>query len=256
MSKTMVLIRKEFLEQWRTKKILILCIIFVFVAIASPIIAKITPEILKTISIPGLSINLPDPTYKDSLDQFIKNISQIALLVIVFVIAGAVSDEKAKKTLEIILTKPISRVRFIFSKFISYFFSIAIIFTASSVIFYVYTVTAFGAFSFINFSLMALVVLLYIFMVMAITILASTIVNNSIIAGVVGFIGSILFGVIFDLFEGIKRFSPNLIFSNYQDVVSKGWDNELIYPMIIILSIIAISIITAISAFRHQEIER
>jgi len=252
----MVLIRKETLELWRTKKILIMCVIFLFVAVASPILAKITPELLKSVSIPGLSINLPESTYKDSLDQFMKNISQIALLVLVFTIAGVVSDEKNKKTLEIVLTKPISRAKFILAKFISSFFSVSVIFIVASAIFYAYTVSVFSSFNFINFSLMALIVLIYILMIVAITLLASTIVKNSIIAGGIGFISFILFGTILGLFEATKNFSPNLIFSNYQDIVASGWSNDLIYPILVSIGVIIISVVSAIIIFKRQEIDR
>jgi len=251
-----VLIRKELKEQMRTKKVLILAIIFLFVAIASPIIAKLTPELLKNISTPGLTINLPDPTYKDSLDQFIKNISQIGLLVLVFVVAGTVSDEKARKTLEIVLTKPVSRAKFIAAKFASNFLSISVIFLAASALFYTYTVTTFEAFSVINFSLMAAIVLLYVLMITAVTILASTLVRNSIVAGGIGFISFILFGTVFSLVGSIKPYSPNLIFSNYKDVVASGWSQDLAWPLAVIMFVIVTAVFVAVLFFRKQEIER
>lgn len=256
MTEYRVMIRKELLGQLRTKKLLILGIVFLFVAVASPIIAKLTPELLKSINIPGFTIKLPVPTYKDSLDQFTKNISQIALLVIVFVVAGAISDEKIKKTLEIVLTKPISRGKFILSKFVSYFLTIAAIFLPASVIFYAYTVTTFVSFSFVNFLLMALIVLLYILMIVAITILASTAVNSSILAGGIGFISYILIGTLFSLIGSITKYSPNLIFSNYQEVVSHGWNSELLIPIAIIFAVIISSMVSAVALFGRQEIER
>lgn len=182
MSNLVTLIKKELLEQNRTKKLLILAVVFLFVAVASPIFAQMTPMILKSISIPGVNLNLPDPTYTDSIDQFIKNVSQIALLVIVFIVAGSVVDEKNKKTLDMVLSKPVSRVTFVLSKFIGYFVSIGLIFFASSLIFYLYTVSIFGGFSFINFLLMAMMVCLYILMIVAVTIFASTIVKNIVAA--------------------------------------------------------------------------
>jgi len=256
MSEFSVLIRKEFKEQMRTKKILILAIIFLFVAIASPILAKLTPELLKNITVTGMTINLPEPTYKDSIDQFIKNISQIGLLVLVFVVAGTVSDEKAKKTLEIVLTKPVSRAKFIAAKFASNFLSISGIFVAASALFYAYTVTTFGTFNLVNFSLMAAIVLLYILMISAVTILASTLVRNSIVAGGIGFISSILFGTVFSLIGSIKHYSPNLIFSNYKDVVASGWSQDLAWPLAVIMFVIVAAVLVAIFFFRRQEIER
>lgn len=251
-----VLVKKELLEQWRTKKILIMIIVFLFVAVASPILAKLTPELLKGLSVQGMKIELPTPTYKNAIDQLIKNISQIALLVLVFVAAGSITDEKNKKTLEIILTKPISRTKFILSKFISNYISLGLIFVASIILFYLYTTSLFASFSFINFIIMATIVLLYIFMIISITILASAVLKNSIAAGAVGFISFILFGTIFGMIEQIKNLSPNLIFSNYKDVVSNGYIQELNGPLIVISITIALSIITAIILFKHQEIER
>ncbi|MCX6728980.1 MAG: ABC transporter permease subunit [Candidatus Saccharibacteria bacterium] len=250
------LIRKDLLEQWRTKKILILSIIFLFVTISSPILAKITPELLKSVSVPGMTLKLPTPTYFDALDQFVKGTSQIALLVLVFVVAGAVSDEKNRKTLEILLTKPISRTLFILSKFKAYFISITAIFAASSLIFYLYTVSTFASFNFLNFAIMAGNVLLYILMIAAVTILASTVVKNSIAAGGIGFVVIILFGTIFSLIEPIKKYSPNTIFSNYKDLVVHGWNNDLFWPLIVIISVIIISIVVSILVFKGQEIER
>jgi len=226
------------------------------VAIASPIIAKVMPELLKSISVPGMSISVPDTTSKDALDQFIKNISQIALLIMVFVVAGVISDEKNKKTLEIVMTKPVSREKFILSKFISSFLIIAVVFVAASAIFYVYTASVFTALNLANFAIIVFSVLLYILMIVSVTILASTIVKNSIVAGGVGFVGVIVFGTIFGLFEGLKQFSPSWIFSNYQLVAANGWSSDLVYPIVINTCVISVSVIIAIMLFKRQEIDR
>lgn len=252
----LVLIKKDLMEQWRTKKIIILSIIFLFVAISSPIMAKIMPEVMKSISVPGMTINLPASTYSDSIDQFVKNISQIALLVIIFIVAGAVSDEKNKKTLEILLTKPISRPLFILSKFKAYFASIVVIFTISSLVFYLYTVSIFGTFNLLNFTIMSANILIYTLMIVAVTILASTITKSSIAAGGIGFLSYILFSTIFSLIKPLQKFSPNMIFDNYKTVINTGWTNDLFLPLIVILFVIIISVLLSVFLFKKQEIER
>lgn len=256
LSTLLILIKKDLVEQWRTKKILILIIIFLFVAISSPIMAKLLPEILKSVSVPGMVISLPAPTYLDAIDQYIKNISQVALLVIIFIVAGAISDEKSHKTLEILLTKPVSRIEFILSKFKSYFISIVAIFAVCSTIFYFYTTSIFATFNLINFTIMAAIALLYILMIVAITILASTVVKNSIIAGGIGFASYIVFGTVFSLIGPLKPYSPGMIFDIYKDVVTSGWTNSLIWPLIITLIVIVLSVIFSIVIFRKQEIDR
>jgi len=257
MSELMVLIRKDLLELWRSKKILILTFVFLFVAVASPIFAKLTPMLLKSIPItPGLSINLPDPTYMDAVDQFIKNVSQIAILVLVFVVSGAVVDEKTRKNLEILLTKPVSRAKFIISKFVSYLAAISGAFVVSSAIFYYYTVTTFNTFSLSNFSLMAANTLIYVLMISAITILASTITKNSVSAAGLGFLSYILFGSIFGFIEQIAKYSPNYIFGNYKNLLTNGWNSNFTAPTILIVIVIVISVLSAVALFQKQEIER
>ncbi len=256
MDKLIVLIRKELLEQLRTKKILIIFMVFLFVAIASPILAKIMPELLKSMSTSGFSISMAESTNKDAMDQFIKNIGQIALLVMVFVFAGVVSDEKNKKTLEIIMTKPISRFGFIASKFISSFIIVLVAFMFTSAIFYVYTASIFTAFNFTNFLLIAMNVLLYILMIISLTILASTVVRNTIVAGVIGFFSFFVFGTVFGLIESLKGFSPSWIFSNYQLVLANGWSSDLIQPIVFNLCMIAIATTLSVIIFNKQEIDR
>ena len=252
----MTLVKKEMLEQKCTKKLLILSVIFLFVAVCSPIFAQLTPMLLKSMSIPGLNLNLPDPTYADSIDQFIKNVSQIALLVLVFIVAGSVVDEKNKKTLEMVLSKPVQRTTFILSKFFTYFFSIGVIFLISIIIFYFYTISIFAGFSFVNFLMMAIMVCLYILMIVSITILASTVVKNIVAAAGIGFVSFILFGSIAGLFDGFKKFSPGYVFSNYQHIVSSGWTSDLVLPIFSTIFVILFSIITSAILFKKQEIER
>lgn len=256
MSNLVTLIKKELLEQNRTKKLLILAVVFLFVAIASPIFAQLTPMLLKSMSIPGLNLNLPDPTFNDSIDQLIKNVSQIALLVLVFIVAGSVVDEKNKKTLEMVLAKPVQRNTFILSKFISYFLSIGVIFFISIVIFYLYTISIFAGFSFVNFMVMAMMVCLYILMIVSITILASTIVKNIAAAAGIGFVSFILFGTVAGLFDWFKKASPSYVFSNYQNIVSSGWSNDLLLPIFSTVLVILLSITASIVLFKKQEIER
>lgn len=257
MKQFLVLFKKDFLEIIRSKKLLILCFVFLFVAVGSPIFAKLTPLLLKSIpSTPGLTIKVPEPTYVDAIDQFIKNTSQIAILVLVFVFAGAIVDEKNRRNLEILLSKPASRTKFILSKFTSSLVTLTIIYFLSALVFYYYTVTTFTGFNFINFFLMASLVLLYVLMIVSITILASTFVKNSVSAAGIGFAVFILFSSIFGFIKSFSDFSPNFIFSHYKELLSSGWDKIFIWPTLINIAIIFVAIYFAVLIFSHQEIER
>lgn len=252
-----ILYKKDLMEQMRSKKILILIIAFLFVAISSVILAKVLPQILKNIpATPGLTINLPTPTYKDAVDQFVKNISQLIIFVLVFLVAGAIADEKIKKTLEIVLTKPISKISFVLSKFTSYFTSIIIVYYASAFIFYFYTITTFQSFDFGNFILMATLALVRLLVVVSLTILFSSFASSAILAGVGGLVGMILLETVWGLIKSVKAYSPNMLMSEYQNIVANGWNHNLLIPLLISLFMIAIFIMSAIFIFKKQEIER
>jgi len=253
----LILIKKDLLDQFRSKKIIILIFTFLFVAISSVVIAKVLPQILGAIpSTPGLIIDLPTPTYKDAIDQFVKNLSQLAIFVLVFLVAGAIADEKNKKTLELVLTKPVSRSLFVLSKFKAYFLSITAIYLISALIFYFYTCTTFAVFGFGHFFLMTLLILIYLILICAATIFFSTILTNSILAAVGGFGTMIILGTIWGLIDKIKDYSPYQLVSNYQNIIASGWDGNLLWPLIISLLLIIVFVLSSMALFRQQEVER
>lgn len=253
----MAIFKKELLEIVRTRKLAILFIVFLFIAVSSPILAKLLPTIFNNFpATTGISFNLPDPTYRDALDQFVKNIAQIGVIVLVFVFAGVISEEKNKKTLEIVLTKPISRASYISSKFLAAYLSIVAIYIVCSLIFYLYSVSLFGSFSLVNFSLMSLISLVYIFFIIGIAILCSAFSNSNIVAAFIAFgIDISLVGVL-GLIGRIAKYIPGQITSNYRDFFSgiKPWD--YLPATFVTIGLIFLCIIISVLIFKKQEIER
>lgn len=257
MNSLLVMIKKEWLELIRSKKALVLIIVFLFVAIASPVFAKIIPTIFKQMpSTPGISITIPDPTYKDAVDQFVKNISQIAILVLIFLYAGSICDEKAKKTLEMVLVKPVSRASFILSKFKMSGIGLLIAFIGAFLIFYGYTTTLFDGLSFTNMAIISGQLFLFVYLLVTITIFFSAISNSTIIAAAGGFVGYILVATVASMIKSIKDYAPSYILDQYQAILTNGFDKGYIVPMIVTLGLIVIFILGAVAVFQRQEIER
>ncbi len=249
------ILKKEFLELIRTKKILILVIIFLFVSISSPIIAKLIPTIFKNMEMQGIKLTIPEATWRDSIDQFIKNISQLAIIVIVFMFAGSVAEEKNKKTLEMILTKPISRNNFIVSKYIAAISATILILLISSIIFYFYTTSIFGHFSFNNFSLLVLLVALYIAQTVALTIFCSTLFTNQIfVAGLSFFIEIVLVSILGSI-DKISKYFPGYILGHYKNLIENGNISDFLPSVLVSLAIIVLLVYSSLTIFRKQEIE-
>lgn len=109
--------KKEFTENWRTFKLMIMLVVFLIFGILSPLTAMFTPEILKMAGLNPAAIGMSNPTFMDSWAQFFKNVGQMGLLVLVIVFSGMMATEFTKGTLINILTKGMKRSTVILSKF-------------------------------------------------------------------------------------------------------------------------------------------
>jgi ABC-2 type transport system permease protein len=109
--------KKEVLESVRTYRVLILFLVAFLVGMLSPVMAKLMPEIFKSLQLDGIVITLPPPVALDAYAQLFKNMTQIGMLVVLLVFSGMLSNEIMKGTLIPMLTKGLSRSAVILSKF-------------------------------------------------------------------------------------------------------------------------------------------
>jgi ABC-2 type transport system permease protein len=114
-------LRKEFTEIRRTWRIWVIPGMLVFFGVTSPIIAALTPALVRSMatSQPGLVIQIPPPTARDAYVQFIKSLDQLVLIAIIITGAGVVSGERSSGTAILALTKPLSRGAFVVTKVLS-----------------------------------------------------------------------------------------------------------------------------------------
>lgn len=113
--------KKEFLEQLRTGKIMILTILFCLFGIMNPAIAKITPWLFELMSeqlaesgmiITGIEVNA-----LTSWIQFFKNMP-ILLIVFIVMFSGILTVEYQKGTLVNVITKGLKRWKVLTSKLV------------------------------------------------------------------------------------------------------------------------------------------
>jgi ABC-2 type transport system permease protein len=86
--------------------------------VGTPILAAATPALLKMTAqrSPGVTIQFPPPTAADAYLQFLGNLVQLALLVIIITGAASVASEHRAGTSVLVLTKPLSRGAFVAAK--------------------------------------------------------------------------------------------------------------------------------------------
>lgn len=137
---------KELLEIRRTWRGPTILGTLLFFAVMSPLAALATPALVESVtsSQPGVVIQIPDPTYVDSYLQWIKNLSQIGMLLVVFASGGLIANERVGGTAVLVVTKPVSRMAFVVAKYVSQAALVALATALGALVTYVGTLLAFG----------------------------------------------------------------------------------------------------------------
>ncbi|MCR4717467.1 MAG: ABC transporter permease [Lachnospiraceae bacterium] len=115
-------LRKEWMENLRTGRLLILGIIFFIFGLMNPAIAKLTPWLMENMkdSITDTGIEFGEVTISamTSWTQFYKN-TPMCVIVIVLMLGGIFVNEYQKGTLVQVVTKGLSRRKIFFSKMVN-----------------------------------------------------------------------------------------------------------------------------------------
>jgi ABC-2 type transport system permease protein len=188
-----VSLRKELIQLWRTKMVLVIVGVFALFGMASPLLAYFMPEIFGSIEGAEMFKDLiPEPGTKDAMEQYLKNLSQFAFLIAIMVGMGSVASEKEKGITEMILHKPLPRWAFITSKFTAQALVYFVAFFIAEVLAYIYILVLFEPISFGLFTLINALLLIWLLCFSAITILGSTISRSIGVAAGISLAGAVV----------------------------------------------------------------
>ena len=106
----MILLKKEMVEGIRTYRLLIMGALFLLFGFLSPALAKLLPELIKSLGTgEAMIIEVPTPTVSDSWLQFFSNHTQMTLIILLITFSNSLSREIGNGTLIYLVTKGISR---------------------------------------------------------------------------------------------------------------------------------------------------
>ncbi len=186
-------VRKELLQQWRTKRVLVVSAVFLLFGLGSPLLAKFTPQMLTLIEGAEQFADLiPEPTTADALAQHIKNLTQFGFILAILLGMGAVAGEKERGTAAMILSKPLPRWAFLLSKFTaqSLVYLAGFVLAAAGAAYY--TSILFEPFLLGPFILGNGLLLLWLLTFTAVTLLSSVIGKSTGAAAGIALVGSVL----------------------------------------------------------------
>jgi ABC-2 type transport system permease protein len=250
------LLKKELLEQWRTYRLLIAVVVFLILGISSPLITKLTPDLLSNLG-QGITIILPPQTAKDALNAYLKNMLQLAPLAFILLAMGCVADERSRGTAVTILTKPVPRAIFVLAKCCAYELTLILSIALSAASTYYYTSLLFSALPVGAFCILNLGLLLLLSISLAFTLLASTCFRNAVAAGGLAFVGTIALLLLPNFSAAITQALPSALFNGErvsQLLAGSTAPLDILKPLLSGAALVASFAALACLIFQRQEL--
>ena len=247
------LLRKELLEQWRTTRLPLVATVFLLVGLASPLLARFTPEILKAVGGDQFSIVLPTPTAADAYDQLAKNLGQFGAIIAVLLAMGSVATEKERGTAALILTKPAGRGAFLTAKLVAIATTLGISTAVAGVGAWFYTLVLFEAPPIGGFTAAMILQWLALVAYAAITFLGSTLTRSALAAAGLGVVAFIALGIL-GIIPAIGRYLPTGLGTPARALAIGQPGVDALGPTIATVLLVAGLLAVAWLAFRRQEL--
>ncbi len=252
-----ILVRKELLEAWRTRRLPVIAVLFVVVGIVSPLTARYLNEILKAALGDQLPMILPEPTAAMAIEQIQKNLGQLGALAAIALAMGSVAFELDRGTAALVLAQPATRPAFLLAKLVGLAVVLAICTAAAMGVAWAYTAILFEPLPVGGFLVFAALSWLALFAWAALTFLASTVTGSSMAAAGLGFvalIGVSLMGVVpaLDHLLPTGLAGPAALLATGQASAVDG--GALATALAGTMLLVAACAVLAIAAFRRREL--
>jgi ABC-2 type transport system permease protein len=186
-----VLLRKELLEAWRTRRLPVVAVLFLVVGIISPLTARYMAEILDLALGDQMAIPLPAATAVSALEQLQKNMGQFGALAAIALAMGSVSGELDRGTAALVLAQPATRGAFLAAKLVAIGVVLAVGVLVATVVAWIYTAVLFEPLPVGGWLAMAVLSWLALMAWAAITFLASAATGSTTAAAGIGFVALI-----------------------------------------------------------------
>ncbi|MCL2634692.1 MAG: ABC transporter permease subunit [Oscillospiraceae bacterium] len=246
-----IFLKKEFIEAFKTYKLLVMGAAFLILGLMGPLTAKFTPEIIKWAmetdpSMAGMDLGalLSEPVAWDSWVQFYGNVGLMGFVALIIVFSGMLSSEISKGTLTIILTKGLSRTTVILAKLTSS----VVIWTGSFLLAFLtswgYTIYLFPDGKIHNLAFAMFCMWFYGVFLLAVTAFAATVTKrNYVCMIIVGALAVVL--NIMNLIPYVVLYNPDTLTSGGVSLLSNDAAVSRFYPSLAITGIAIIALTSA-----------
>ena len=172
-------------QLWRTFRLPALLLVAIFFALLDPIGARYMPQIMEQLmrGTEGITIIMPEMGPADAMASFFGDLAQLGAFILIVIAMGAVAAERERGISAWLLTRPVGRLPYFWSKFAAYSAGILLTVSAGTLLAALYTAslmgtpppgpTAWGSFF----------TALYLELILAIALAASALLRGQVAAG-------------------------------------------------------------------------
>lgn len=245
-------LKKEFVEFYRSHKLLIILAVFLLLGMMNPLTAKLTPQLMESFMPQDIVVKLAEPSALDSWMQFYKNVPQLGLVVLVILFSGMMSQEYSKGTLINMLTKGLPRWSVILSKFTLALIMWTAAFALCALVSWGYTAYFWQGESLPNILFAASMLWLYGVVLLAACMLAGAVCRNAygnlLMTG-----GFVAIQFLLNLFPGAARYNPLYLASGNLALIQGGAETgDFLIPAMAALCLTLLFLLGAVAVFNKK----
>ncbi len=238
------LLVRELRRLLRTRRVMVTCVLFVLVGLGSPLLAKLTPLLLRSLppeQLGGLELlATAEPTQADALVQYLKNFGLLPILVVVSGM-GAVAAPWTSGALALLLSRPVSRRAFVATVFAASAALYGVATALSAAGFAAYATVLFGRLDLLGFLALNLLLWLHLALLHGATTWGSCLGRGSGAAAAVGVAAWIGVGALSAL-PVVGRFTPGAVL----DVAGRLAAGRVVDPLAATVSVAGAVVLTGL----------
>jgi len=249
---------KELKEMLRTKRFIVLSVVFLIFAITGPLLARYLIEFIDMMmpadDMASLVFEISEPTWNDAYSMYYTNIIQMGIFAVILMFMGTIFDEKRRGTAALMMMKGVKHHTFILAKFAVIMLVTLVVIIIATFVVHLYTYILFEQSAVLSDAMFgAMIFWLFVLFMASITIFFSSMAKSTVTSAMLSIVA--FFGVIIvDLINPINTFAPYNMANRAVSITLGGYGEHLWANVSATIGLIAALLAASIYILRKQEI--
>ena len=250
------LLKYDFYHLRKTSKFIVFPVVIIIFAILSPLSARYMNELLElALADSGIDFAFTDPVVLDSYLQYIGNLYETVIFVVLFVGVGFFIKDKSKGLLPLVLSKPINKIHYIISKYLSLNIVILISLFIGYLVFSYYTYFIFDGIDMLGMLITTLLFFVYVLYILSISLFSATYFKSYLAAVSITFGIYILTSMLTFFKVSIFNYLPGVIGNSSINILIGEYEvGDVLLNIGVTILISFVFVFFSISKFRKQDI--